>query len=71
MPVSKTFELMEPVVASGRIIYPVVRVTSKVWQSGGMIAASPIALFINEGSDWFFVSLEEEMTATQILSMIT
>lgn len=67
---SDTLELMDPVIASGRIIYPVVRVRSQIWPCGGMIAADPVALIINEGTDWFFVALEEGRTAAHTLAMI-
>lgn len=65
---SDILELMNPVIASGRIIYPVVRVRSQIWPCGGMIAADPVALIINEGTGWFFVALEEGYDAENILA---
>jgi len=48
-----------PVSCGGRDFYPVIRVFHLTSQSGGWISGTPIALIIEEGGIWSFVTLEE------------
>ncbi len=48
-----------PLVQGNRKIYPLVRRISWSHSFGMIVACEPLALVIEEGDSWFFVSLEE------------
>lgn len=51
--------MQEPVMHGGRVIVPLVRETGVAVPGGAFAGVSPVALLIGEGSEWFFVTLEE------------
>jgi len=48
-----------PLVLGNRKIHPLVRKISWSHSSGMIVACEPLALVIEEGNTWFFVSLQE------------
>lgn len=49
-----------PIQCGDRRVYTIVKVSEHSWSSGGLISASPVALFIEEGGRWFYTILDSE-----------
>ena len=64
MPLSSgsSLRLAPPIACGGRLFIPVIRMLSILHERGGIGFCTPVALLIEEGSVWFFVSLNPHIT---------
>jgi hypothetical protein len=54
--------LAPPVACGGRLFVPLIRILSVSQERGGFGLCIPVALLIDEGGEWFFVSLDPDTT---------
>lgn len=59
-----------PRVLGNRKIYPLVRKTSWNHSHGMIMACEPLALVIEDGDTWFFVSLQEGIDESILSGMV-
>jgi hypothetical protein len=59
---SSSLRLASPVSCGERLFVPLIHIQSISQEAGGFGLCVPVALLINEGGEWFFVSLEPDTT---------
>jgi hypothetical protein len=57
-----SLRLGQPFALGGRLFVPLVSILSVSHEMGGIGYCTPVALLIEEGGTWFFVSLDPDTT---------
>ncbi len=62
LPAGSRLSLAPPVALGGRLFVPLIRIFSFSHERGGICLCTPVALLIEEGGTWSFVSLDPDTT---------
>ena len=62
IPAGSSLRLAPPVSLEGRLFVPIIRIFSVSHERGGICLCTPVALLIEEGGAWSFVSLDPDIT---------
>jgi hypothetical protein len=62
IPAGSSLRLAPPVLLEGRLFVPIIRIFSVSHERGGICLCTPVALLIEEGGAWSFVSLDPDIT---------
>jgi hypothetical protein len=62
LPVDSHLRLATPIACGGRLFVPLLRMLSISHERGGIYLCTPVALLIEEGGEWSFISLDPDTT---------